>query len=120
MTIKAIRSDYHGEFKDSQEKFGGNIIVYIGWDYHLLFCATRAFPLPPQMSFSDVINGVIPEAYSAHPEFDQINWDTAEWLLNGEPISPGTDDTLESLGVDHKSVLRFATPELTGYAGAHI
>ena len=47
MPVKAITPDYRGDIRDRRENFGGNIIVYVGWDEHLLFCAAKTFPLPP-------------------------------------------------------------------------
>jgi len=120
MATRAMQADYHGDFKDSKDKFGGNIVVYIGWDYHLMFCASRAFPLPPEMPFGDIVKAVIPEAFAIHPEFDQIDWNKVQWTLNGEDFSPDHDASIESQGLDHKCLLRFSTPELQGYAGAHI
>ena len=120
MATKAMRADYHGEVRDSKDKFGRNILVYIGWDYHLMFCASRAFPLPPDMPFGAIVSDVIPEAFSIHPEFDQIDWDKVQWKLNGEDFTPDPDAPIEAQGLGHKSLLRFVTPELQGYVGAHI
>jgi phenol hydroxylase P4 protein len=120
MTTKALRNDYHGDFKDSQEKYGENILVYIGWDKHLFHCSARAFPLSPKMKFNDIIELVMPEAFSQHPEYEQINWQTAQWTLGGKPFTPDFEASLESQGFDHKCTLRFTTPELKGYAGAGI
>ena len=61
MTIRALRDDYHGEFKDSLEKFGGAQLVYLGWDKHQMFCSSRAFPLPPEMHFQELLDNVMPE-----------------------------------------------------------
>ena len=69
MTIRALRDDYHGEFKDSLEKFGGAQLVYLGWDKHQMFCSSRAFPLPPEMRFQELLDNVMPEAFGQHPEF---------------------------------------------------
>ena len=120
MATAAIRSDYHGDFKDSLDKFHGNILVYIGWDRHLFFCASRAYPLSPDMPFGAIIENIMPEAFSQHPEYQQIQWEKVEWALNGQPFIPDYKATIEDQGFDHKSLLRFSTPELTGYANAAI
>ncbi len=117
MPVAAITDDYTGERLDSVDRFHGNQIVYIGWDYHLMFCAPFAFPLPPDMPFGGVIAEVIPGAYSQHPEFEQIDWDEAEWTLNGEPFEPKNDVSLIDQGIDHKSIIRFVTPGLDGIHG---
>jgi len=120
MPTKALRSDYHGEFKDSRDKFHGNILVYIGWDHHVFHCASRAYPLSPDMTFGAVIETVMPEAFSQHPEYEQINWSSVQWSLNGQAFTPDYGKSLEAQGFDHKCLLRFSTPELKGYAGVGI
>ena len=52
MPVRAITPDYRGDIRDRRENFGGNIIVYVGWDEHLLFCAAKTFPLPPEFTSS--------------------------------------------------------------------
>jgi len=120
MATQALRSDYHGEFKDSLEKFGGAQLVYIGWDKHLLFCSSRAFPLPPTMTFQEMLDNVMPEAFAQHPEFEKVVWQDAQWILDNQPLKPDFTKTLADLGVGHKSLLRLVTPNLTGYQGADV
>ena len=117
MAVAAITNNYTGERLDRVENFHGKQIVYIGWDYHLMFCAPFAFPLPPDMPFGALLEEVIPGAYSQHPEFESINWDEAAWQLNGEPFEPKNDVSLIDQGIDHKSIIRFATPGLDGIKG---
>lgn len=120
MPTIAIEPGYHGDYKDSQEDFHGNLLVYIGWDKHCFFCASRAYPLAPDMTFGSVISDVMPEAFSQHPEYSKIQWENVQWILNGEPFVPDYEASLESQGFDHKCLLRFVTPELKGYANAGI
>ncbi|WP_261832970.1 phenol hydroxylase subunit P4 [Amphritea atlantica] len=120
MPVYALNPGYQGERMDRVENFHGNQIVYLGWDEHRMFCAAKAFPLPPSMPFAALIDNIMPEAFGQHPEFSQINWDTAEWLLDGEPFKPQLEVALEDQGVGHKSLIRFKTPELTGYQGAGV
>lgn len=116
MPVKAI-SDYPAIVKDNVENFHGNQLVYIGWDQHLMFCAPFAFPLPPEMPFGALVQEVMPGAFSAHPEWEQVNVDTAEWLLDGEQFTPDMEASLKDNGVGHKSVIRIRTPELKGIGG---
>ncbi len=117
MAVAAITDDYTGDRLDSVDKFHGNQLVYIGWDYHLMFCSPFAFPLPPDMPFGALIADVIPSAFSQHPDFESINWDEAQWLLNGETFEPNPEASLIDQGIDHKSVIRFRTPGLDGIQG---
>ena len=118
MTVAAITDDYAGERLDVVENFHGKQLVHIAWDHHLMFCAPFAFPLPPDMPFGELFEGVIPGAFSQHPEFAAIDWDEAVWHLNGEPFEPQRDKSLIDQGIDHKSILRFATPGLNGIRGS--
>lgn len=120
MAVTAIRPGYTGKVMDKQANYGENILVFIGWDEHLLFCSAKAFPLPPAMSFADFKAGVLPEGFNQHPDFENIKWDEVEWNLNGEMITPTDGQTLEELGFDHKSLLRFKTPGLNGWKGTGV
>tara|TARA_R110001592_G_scaffold363372_2_gene686288 strand:- start:165331 stop:165693 length:363 start_codon:yes stop_codon:yes gene_type:complete len=118
MAVAAITENYIGERKDRIENFHGNQILYIGWDYHLMFCSPVALPVPPDMPFSNVVSELISGAFSLHPEFEKIDWDRVQWHLNGESFTPNMDATLVDQGIDHKSILRFATPGLDGIKGS--
>ncbi len=120
MPVRAITPDYVGEVKDLQANFHGNQLVYVGWDHHLMFCAAFAFPLPPTTTFRQLRDEVMVEGFSAHPEWKEIDWDSTQWLLNGEPFIPQLDVALIDQGIDHKSLLRFQTPELKGFMGAAV
>ena len=120
MPVHAITPDYQGEVMDKRENFGDNQVVYVGWDHHLMFCAAFAYPVPPQMPFSALLNDVMPTTFAPHPEFEKVNWETAEWLLDGQPFIPQLDVALEDQGIGHKSLLRFQTPELKGFQNAGV
>ena len=118
MAVRAITENYIGERMDRVENFHGNQVLYVGWDHHLMFCAPVAFPVPPEMPFGKVVEELIPGAFSLHPEFDQVDWENVQWHLNGESFTPDPAATLAEQGIDHKSVLRFATPGLNGIKGS--
>ncbi len=117
MPVQAITPDYVGDVKDKVENFHGNQVVYAGWDEHLMFPAAFAWPVPPEMRFGDFREQVMEEAFSLHPEWEQINWDSTIWLLDNEPFTPDPDKSLQAQGVGHKSLLRFRTPGLNGFKG---
>ena len=120
MPVQAITTHYRGEVRDRRENFGGNILVYIGWDEHLLFCSAKAFPRPPAMTFRDLREHVLPEGFAQHPDFAQIDWTKVVWQLNGSPFTPNDSQTLAEQGFDHKSLLRFRTPGLNGWNGSGV
>lgn len=117
MSVAAI-GDYPAIVKDGVENFHGNQMVIIGWDKHLMISSPMAFPLPPDMPFGAFVNEVMPAAYSAHPDWEKIDWDKVSWLLDGAPFTPDFGKSLKDNGVGHKSVIRFTTPGLNGIAGS--
>lgn len=119
MSVHAIIQDYRGAAKDVAANFHGNIIVYFSWTDHLMFCAPLAFPLPPDMPFGTLLTEVLPPHFGAHPQWAEIDWSTTQWELNRKPFTPDLSKSLADNGIDHKSVLRFTTPGLTGYKGSH-
>ncbi|WP_027855951.1 phenol hydroxylase subunit P4 [Marinobacterium jannaschii] len=120
MSVRALQDNYRGEVLDARENFGGNIIVYFGWEEHQFFCAAKAFPLSPEMGWGDVIDQIMPEAFAQHPEFEKIDWSQAQWTLDNAPLQPQREQSLQQLGAGHKSCFRFTTPGLNGYQGAGV
>ncbi len=119
MAINA-RDGYIDLVRDKVENFHGNQLVYVGWDDHLIFSAAQAFPLPPEMPFQALVSEVMPSVFGYHPDFEKIDWDAVEWVLDGESISPAMDKSLNENGVGHKSLIRFKTPGLMGFNGTRL
>ena len=109
---------YVDNVMDDVSKFHGNQVVYVGWDEHLMFCASTAYPLPPEMPFADLIKDVLPSTYAIHPDFEKIDWDAVQWSLNNEPFTPDLEASLKDNGIKHKCSLRFVTPGLNGVKGS--
>jgi phenol/toluene 2-monooxygenase (NADH) P4/A4 len=118
MAMTAAYGNYDGPIADAVENFHGNQLVYVAWDKHLMFPCGAALPLPPQMPFGALVKEVLPTIYAAHPDFEKINWDKANWLLNGQAFRPKLDASLADNGVGHKSLIRLATPGLNGVGGS--
>lgn len=117
MAVAAI-SKYEFAPADTQDKFHGAQLLYIGWEDHLLFCAPFAFPFPPTMRFGDVVAGPMLAAFGYHPDFAQIDWAKAEWFKSGKPVTLDFDKSLAENGLKHKDVIRFRTPGLNGIKGS--
>lgn len=119
MSVKTISGEYPVNMKDSVDRFHGNQVVYVGWDYHTSICTANAYPLPPEMPFAALTSDVLPSVLGPHPDFPKIDWSTVEWLLDGEAFTPAMDKSLAENGIGHKSLLRFKTPGLDGYQGSY-
>ncbi len=116
MSVRAI-GNYEFAPRDRRENFGGNIVTYWHWEKHLMICSAVAFPLPPDMPFGAVVREVLPGVYGAHPDFEKLDWASAEWTLDGAPFTPDFDAGLADNGIGHKSLVTFATPGLDGIDG---
>jgi phenol hydroxylase P4 protein len=117
MPVRAI-TEYVGEVKDRLESFGGNQLLYVGWERHLMFCAPFAFPFPPDMRFGDVVEKVLPGAFGYHPDFARIDWSKVTWTRSGQPFTPDFSRSLRENGLAHKDAIQFRTPGLDGVAGS--
>ena len=114
------KDGYVDNVRDRVENFHGNQLVYVGWDDHLLFSAAWAFPLPPEMPFQGLVAEVMPASFNDHPDFEEIDWASVEWVLDGKSFSPDMDKSLKDNGVGHKSLIRFKTPGLMGINGTRL
>lgn len=110
--------DYPLRVADSEDKFHGNILLFVGWDQHLMFCSPLAWALPPAMKFRDLVEGILPGAFGAHPDFAKIDWAAVQWLKSGQPWEPDFNATFAENGLRHKDSLRFRTPGLNGIKGS--
>lgn len=113
MAVKALY-DYQYPAADTQDKFHGNQLLYVGWDDHFMFAAPLAFALPPSTKFSELIEKYLTYSYSRHPEWAKIDFGSAVWLKSGKPFQPDMNKTLAEQGIKHKDALRLQTPGLNG------
>ncbi len=120
MSVRAIHSNYDFEPRDLQKNYGDNILIYIGWDHHTLFCAAHAMLVSPQQTFQQLLDQQMVAGFAQHPDFAQIQWDQVTFTLDHQQIQPQSQQTLAELGFGQKSLLRFVTPGLEGYNGSHV
>jgi len=118
MSVISLGKYYDGPPADAVENFHGNQLVHLHWEDHLMFSAASAFPLPPDMPFKDVVEKLAPAMFSAHPDFEKIEWSKVRWMLDGKDFIPDMAKSLKENGVGHKSLIRFWTPGLNGYRGS--
>jgi len=103
MPVAAV-SEYKFPMNDAVEKFHGNQLLFVGWDKHLMFYGTAAYPLPPAMKFSDLFAGPLAMSYSQHPDFEKIDWSKVTWLKGNQPWKPDYDKTLAEMAWFTKTV----------------
>ena len=120
MAVKCISGEYPSVNMDSVERFHGNQLVYVGWDHHTLYCSAHAMLVSPQQTFQEFLDQQMQAGFHQHPDFENIKWDEVQFTLNKQVIQPRPEQTLAEIGFDQKSLLRFVTPGLNGYKGAHV
>lgn len=115
-TDLSLRSlgDYPLRQADTEDRFYGNWLIYLGWDNHLMFAAPLCVPLPPQMPFGLLVAEVLPELFGEHPEFEAIDWSRAQWFNSHQRFHPDLGKSLKQHGFGHKTLIRFKTPALEG------
>jgi phenol hydroxylase P4 protein len=106
--------DYPLRQADTEDRFFGNRLIYLGWDSHLMYCAPLCVPLPPSLPFGALVRDVLPELFGEHPEFEQIDWQRTHWFNSNRRFIPDMGKSLELHGLTHKSLIRFRTPALDG------
>lgn len=116
MSVKAL-GPYNFPAKDVRENFPAPLL-FIGWEDHLMFCAPVCLPLPPDTPFGALGAAVLPGIYGPHPDFAKIDWSRVEWSKSGQPWQPDPAKSLADNGLQHKDVIRFRTPGLTGLNGS--
>jgi phenol/toluene 2-monooxygenase (NADH) P4/A4 len=104
MAVKAL-GDYDFPAKDRQEVYGDDQLVHVKWDGNLFFCAAACFRAPKAMRWADFRSQMVDPLYSGDPDFKPEN--ATNWRVDDRPITPGDDDTFETLGVEHKGLIRF-------------
>ena len=67
MPVQAIQDNYQFEALDQQKNYGDNMLLFIGWDQHTLFCSAHAFVVSPQQTLQELIDQQIAGGFSQHP-----------------------------------------------------
>jgi len=116
MAVTAMK-DYKFSPADTQDKFHGGQLLYVGWDDHLMFCAPFAYCLPPTTLFSDLCEKILANSFGYHPDWKKVDFTAASWLKSGKPWQPDMTKSIGELGLKHKDVLRLKTPGLKGIDG---
>ena len=119
MPVIALNPHYRGDLADSEDRFHGQRLLYIGWDDHLMFCSPVCVPVAPSMSFGALVDQLLPTLYGSHPDFAAIDWRRVQWRHGSEDFTPDMGRSLADNGLVHKSSITLRTPGLVGLGGSH-
>ena len=73
------------------------------WTNNPWFCAAACFPMPKAMTWGDFWNAAVVPFFSEDPDWSESTEFT--FTLHGKTLDPKPEDTLEGLGIWHKSVI---------------
>jgi len=48
MSVVALAPNYTGTVADTEDRFHGKRLLYIGWKDHLMFCSPVCIPVPAE------------------------------------------------------------------------
>ncbi len=104
MSVKAIGA-YSFPSRSRQELYGDDQLLHVWWRNNPFLCAAATFRAPKAMTWAEFRAALLDPWAASDPDFDPAA--PAGWTLDGEPLTPRDDRTLEQLGVGHKSLLSF-------------
>lgn len=103
MPVHAI-GEYKFPSRSRQELYGDDQLVHVWWKGNLWFAAAACFRAPKAMSWNDFQEAMVKPLFSCDPDFNPAST-TFAWTVDDKPISPEGGESLEALGVGHKSLL---------------
>ncbi len=103
MAVRAI-GEYKFPSSSRQELYGDDQLVHVYWRNNLWFCAPLCFRAPKAMGWNDFMTGMVHPVWSADPDFD-AETTKFTFAVDGNPVDPSGSESLESLGVGHKSLI---------------
>lgn len=104
MTVRA-RAPYEFPSRSRQELYGDDYLVHVWWQDNMWFCAAACFRAPKAMTWGEFRSAMVEPWASGDPDFDPTV--PYRWTVDDRPVAPSDDQTLESLGVGHKSLVAF-------------
>lgn len=104
MSVVAIGA-YDFPSRSRQALYGEDQLLHVWWRDNPFLSAAATFRAPKAMSWADFRAALLDPWAGTDPDFDPAA--PGGWQLDGVPLTPKDDATLEQLGVGHKSLLSF-------------
>ena len=104
MSVKAI-GPYEFPPADPRENYGGHLVFFGYNEGNLFFASVGTFRAPAETPWTLFRSGMLDPWLSADPDVDLST--LSNWRVDEAPIVPRESDTLASLGIGWKSVVRF-------------
>lgn len=115
MSVIALKPGYQGKVRDAKDQYDGQHVLFVEWNGHLSISAPIAVLVDPEQKFQDFIeNQLTQSVFASHSDWAEIDWSNVEWIFERQPLQFDEQSSFNSLGIGHKSYLRFHTPHLNG------
>lgn len=105
MGVKAI-GEYDFPSRSRKELYGDDQLVNVLWRGNRFLAAAATFRAPTAMPFGEFVSALVEPWASSDPDYRPGA--ASSWQLDGVPIEPSDDASLEAIGVGHKHVLSFS------------
>jgi phenol/toluene 2-monooxygenase (NADH) P4/A4 len=105
MAVRSI-GEYEFPSRSRQELYGDDQLVHVWWSDNPWFCAAACFRAPKAMTWADFRAAMLDPWASCDPDYDPTA--DFQWVIDDQPVTPVGDQTLEALGVGHKSLVSFS------------
>lgn len=115
MSVIALKPGYQGKVRDAKDQYDGQHVLFVEWNGHLSISAPIAVLVDPEQKFQNFIeNQLTQSVFASHSDWAEIDWSNVEWIFERQPLQFDEQSSFNSLGIGHKSYLRFHTPHLNG------
>ncbi len=104
MSVRAIGT-YDFPSRSRQELYGDDQLVHVWWRNNMMFCAAACFRAPKAMAWGDFRAAMVDPWAGSDPDYDPST--PHDWTVDDVAVTPSDDQTLEQLGVGHKSLVSF-------------
>ncbi|WP_432557896.1 phenol hydroxylase subunit P4 [Granulicoccus sp. GXG6511] len=97
--------EYNFPSRDHISLYGDDQLVNVWWRGTVFNVCPSCFRVPRNMKWSDFVANVVTPWASKDPDYDASR--VTKWQMDDTAIEPKDDDTLESIGVEHKGLVSF-------------
>ena len=103
MAVRSI-GEYKFPSRSRAELYGDDQLVHLYGKGNMWFFAPACFRAPKARSWNDFVGAIVNPLFGCDPDFDPETTKLT-WTVDDQPISPSGDESLEALGVGHKSLI---------------
>ncbi|WP_207229035.1 phenol hydroxylase subunit P4 [Streptomyces sp. BK022] len=107
MPVIALKPGYDFPSRSRQELYGTDQLVHVMWKGNAFFAAPATFRAAQDANWGEFVRDVITPWAAGDPDFDPST--LHGWNVDGVAVTPTDQDSFQSLGIGHKSLVSFET-----------